>query len=225
MRKPFVNDNSLNKVRHSLRKTPVWVHSSGTPLTRIRKAIYYLSRMAWVPSDARDGGKALLIIVCNLRRYYQLQPTTSVTLIRRYYNPRCVSSEGHYWGWCDQDILKKYRQAGRRGMYPTLGAKDPKAAAKVKRMEIQREIMSFWKKFIIPGGCCTPSELRQAFVHFRGGRDITANMLSRSVKIVIGEEPVRPFGKRLYRGFHIAETLLGCIQDKQERTQQACSAA
>lgn len=186
------------------RKNPIWVSATGRTKTRIAKAKYYLKHKAWVPDTPLDGDKAMLVVCCNLRRYHKLCAETTVSLIREHYNPRCVTVDGSFWGWHDQDIQKKYRQAGMRGMYPTLGVEDPKALAKAAKMELIRQLKAFWKKSIIPGGCCTPAEFRKEFIRFRGGKEVTPNMLSRVIKEITGIEPVRPFGKKIYRGFHIA---------------------
>lgn len=204
------------------RKTPVWVTATGSPKTRIKKAAHYLKRLAWVPTSARDGDRAMLVVVCNLRRYHRLCAATTVTLIREHYNPRCLTSDGTSWAWSEQDILKKYRQAGKRGMYPTLGVSDPKAKARAKKLDLLKQVRAFWKKCMIPGnGVCTPAGVREAFIRYRGGEEVTANMLSRAIKTVTGNEPVRPFGKKVYRGFMIAETQLGLIRDSVKRTQVA----
>lgn len=199
--------------RDTKKKAPLWVPATGSLKTRIDKARHYLKKRAWVPANPREGDKAMLVVVCNLRRYHQLCAATTLALVLDHYNPRCTTSDGCCWGWSEQDILKKYSQAGKRGMYPTLGASDPKAKAKVAKMELHRQITAFWEKHIVPGGCCTPAEIREAFIRFRGGEDVSANMLSRSIKILMGKVPVRPFGKKIYRGFRIAETHLGLIQD------------
>jgi hypothetical protein len=162
----------------------------------------------------------MLVVVCNLRRYHELSAAMTVSLIQEYYNPRCIIAGGHSWGWSSQDILKKYSQAGKRGMYPTLGAKDPKAKVKANKMELHRQVKAFWKKHVVPDGCCTPAEVRDAFIRFRGGEAVTPNMLSRVIKAVTGNEPVRPFGMKIYRGFHIAETHLGFIRDTTQQKQQ-----
>lgn len=199
---------------------PIWVSATGTLKTRIKKAQYYLRRSAWVPTDPKEGDSALLVVACNLRRYHQLCESTSLALIRENYNPRCKTANGASWAWDDQGILKKYRQAGRLGMYPTLGVTDPKAKAKAVRVELHRQVKAFFKKHVVPGGVCTPAEFREAFVRFRGGEDVTPNMLSRVIKALTGREPVRPFGKKFYRGFHIAETHLGLIQDTTQKEEQ-----
>jgi len=191
------------------RKTPVWVKATGTIKTRIKKASFYLSRASWVPQDACDGDKAILIVVTNLRRYFQLCSRTTVSLIVRFYNPRCVTADGRSWAWSEFSIERKYRQAGKRGIYPTLGVRDPKAIRLAKKLEAVRQLRFFWRKFVRPGGRCTPAELRAAFVAFRGGEDITPNMLSRIIRSVTGLRPITPFGMKMYRGVHIAETHLG----------------
>ncbi len=210
---------AVSTYRTTKRKTPVWVPATGTSKTRIKKARFYLKGKAWVPADPRDGDKAMLVVVCNLRRYLELSAAMTVTLIQEHYNPRCITSGGHSWGWSSQDILKKYSQAGKRGMYPTLGVEDPKAKAKVNKMDLHRQFKAFWKKHVNPGGCCTPAEVREAFIRFRGGEAVTANMLSRVIKAVTGNEPVRPFGEKFYRGFHIVETHLGFIRDATKQQQ------
>lgn len=215
-----VSKPAASTYRTTKRKTPVWVPATGTPNTRIKKARFYLKAKAWVPADPREGDKAMLVVVCNLRRYHQLSAAMTLILIQEHYNPRCITRGGHSWGWSSQDILKKYSQAGKRGMYPTLGVEDPKAKVKANKMEIHRQLKAFWKKHVVPGGRCTPAEVRDAFIRFRGGEAITPNMLSRVIKAVTGNEPVRPFGEKFYRGFHIAETDLGFIRDAAEQQQQ-----
>lgn len=195
------------------RKTPVWVPATGSPKTRIKKATHYLKRKAWVPTTPAERDRALMVVVCNLRRFHRLSAATTLTLIREHYNPRCLASSGCPHAWTIQDILRKYRQVGKRGMYPTLGVADPKAKALARKLELHRQIREFWKKFMIPGsGTSTPAQVREAFVRYRGGEDITPNMLSRAIKIVVGIEPVRPFGKKFYRGFQVLETQLGLIK-------------
>jgi hypothetical protein len=43
--------------------------------------------------------------------------------------------------WSIKDILEKYRLAGKRGMYPTLGVSDPRAAKKAERQALHRAVL------------------------------------------------------------------------------------
>lgn len=201
----------------STRKTPVWVPASGRMETRIKKARFYLRKRAWVPGAPREGDKAYLVVLCNLRRYHELTAGVALKLVREHYNPRCVAADGTHWGWDDFSILKKFRQAGGRGMYPTLGVADPKAKRRAARLDLERQVRQFFRKCIAAGGCCAPSEVREAFRMFRRGEPINERSFGKAFTAVTGFRPFRPFGRKLYRGFHLAEPFAGFIREKQTR--------
>ncbi len=186
-------------------KVPVWVPATGTWKTRVKKARYYLQRKAWAPRDTQESDKAMLVILCNLRRYYGLQASLALALVREHYNPRCIDSKGASWAWDDGSILKKYRQAGRRGMYPTLGAADPKAKRRAARLNLEKQVKTFWKKCVRKGDGCTPSQMREAFTQFRGGEPVHPVSFGKAVAAVSGATVERPFGKKLYRGIRLVE--------------------
>lgn len=202
------------------RKAPVWVPASGAWKTRVKKARYYLQRKAWVPIDAEESDKAMLVILCNLRRYYGLQASISLALVREHYNPRCVNRKGVSWAWDDQSILKKYRQAGHRGMYPTLGAADQKAKRKAARLDLEKQVKLFWKKCVREGDGCTPSQAREAFIRFRGGEAVHPVSFGKAVAAVSGLHVGRPFGKKVYRGIRLVEPVTR-LKKKEKLNQVA----
>lgn len=206
-----------NKDRLSIgisKRTPVWVPASGGVNSRIKKAKFYLRHRAWVPESNQQGDKAYLVVLCNLRRYHRLTAETSLVLVREHYNPRCIAADGTMWGWDDASILKKYRQAGGRGMYPALGISDPKAKRRAARLELESQVRLFFRKCIVLDGSCTPAAVREAFQRFRGGEPINERSFGKAFTAVTGIRPSRPFGRRLYRGIHIAEPFAGFIREK-----------
>lgn len=185
---------------------PVWVPATGSFKTRVKKARHYLKYRAWAPTDPAEGGIAVFIAVCNLRRYHSLWAATTLALIREHYNPRCLAKDGSSWALSDAEILEAYRLAGKRGRFPTLGVADPKAKALAARKELYRQLRRFWKRHIRSEGTCSPAELRAAFIRFRGGEDLSLDRFTKAVAKVIGARTVRPFGSsRFYRGFHLKE--------------------
>jgi hypothetical protein len=200
----------------SERKTPIWVTATGTWKTRVKKAKYYLGVAARVPSDAADRSDALFIVVCNLRRYFRLKAPFAAVLFAEHYAPRLVKSSPDIQPWTTQEVLEKYRLAGKRGMYPTLGVSDPRAKRKAARMDLRKEVRAFIRRCVIAGGSCTPKELLAAFITFRGGEAVNDNAFGRAVVAVTGIKSITPFGKRTYRGFHIRETAMGLTKDFDE---------
>ncbi len=185
---------------------PLWVRATGRRKTRIKKARFYLGKAAWAPSTVEDLQKALLVITCNLRLYHQLPIDLSVALVMELFNPRCRDQEGNPNQLTPQEVAAKYQQAGAAGMFPTLGVSDPKAKQKIVVQDLEKEVKKFIKKFTEAGGCCPPSDLREAFIAFRGGVEINPTAFGRAVFAATGIRTSTPFGKRVYRGFHILET-------------------
>lgn len=190
-------------------KKLVWVTATGSWKTRVKKARFYLQNAAWVPQDAAQQSYSLFIVVCNLRRYFRLQGPFTTTLIQEHYTPRLVSKVPGFRPWLDKEILEKYRLAGKRGVYPTLGVSDPRAKKKVEKQALHKAVRSFLKKHVKPGGSCTPQELLAAFKAIHGGVTVNPNAFGRAVVAFTGIKSTTPFGKRTYRGIHLSETAMG----------------
>lgn len=216
-----LHEEAQNTVKRQRRHTPVWVPATGGYKTRLKKARHYLKHSAWIPSDPRERKAAMFVVVCNLRRYHCLWAETALALIRDHYDPRCIAEDGSSWTLTDAELIDLYRQAGRRGKFPSLGVADPKAKVLASRKELFRQLQRFWKRRIRSGGTCTPSDLREAFIRFRGGEDLTLDRFTKAVSVVFGAKTVRPFGSsRFYRGFHLEEP-----SRRSAKTTQAGAAA
>jgi len=187
-------------------KPPIWVTATGSPITRVRKARYYLRMAAWVPTKPEDRSNALLVVMCNLRLYHRLSDPLAVAMALEHYSPRCMDDHGNPLPWTAAEVRTYSRRACARWMYPSLGASDPKAIQKAAVLCLQREVENFLRKRTTAGGCCNPSDLRNAFIAFRAGVDINPTAFGRSVFAVMGIRTSTPFGKRVYRGFQILET-------------------
>lgn len=194
-------------VRLDKKRSPatIWVPSTGKRLTRVKKAISYLRRHAWVPADPMDRERAMLVIACNLRLYHQLPFDLSLSLIRKHYNPRVVGIDLAPCPFTDGEILRYYRWAGLPGMFPTLGVNDPKAKNKVAALAFKKEVRVFLKKCTAPEGSCTPGTLLAAFVAFRGGVSVNAIVFGRAVAEATGIRRSTPFGVPTLKGFHIVD--------------------
>lgn len=201
--------SAISPDTHTPGKTPVWVSATGTWRTRVKKARYYLCQAAWVPASAEGQSKALFIVVCNLRRYFRLQGPFTAILIQEHYMPKLASRVAEFQPWTVADILEKYRLAGKRGMYPTLGVSDPRAKKKAEKIALHKEVRAFIKRHVVPGGSCTPQELLTTFIAYRGGTIVNSNAFGRAVVAITGVKSVTPFGKRTYRGFQLSETAKG----------------
>lgn len=189
-------------------KKPIWVRASGKPKTRIKKAKFYLSGPALVPTMPEERHKAIFIVICNLRLYHQLSVAWSLVLVREHYNPRCVDDEGNEFAFTDEEIRTEYRRAGKAGMYPTLGASDPKAKKKETRGLLRKDIQRFARKYIGEDGSCTPLNVWQAFMIFRGGMEIDRSYFGREFAAVTGIRRKTPFGVPTYLGVHLIEPIV-----------------
>jgi hypothetical protein len=200
-------------------KKPIWVRASGKPKTRIKKARFYLSGPAWVPIMPKERHKAIFIAMCNLRLYHQLSVDLSLVLIREHYNPRCVDVDGNKFQFTDDEIRIEYNRAGKTGMYPTLGAADPKAKRKEARSLLRKDIQRFARKYIGEDGFCTPLSVWQAFMTFRGGVEINRSYFGRELAAVTGIRRKTPFGIPTYLGVHLIEPVVR--QRKSERSENS----
>ena len=187
-------------------KPPIWVRATGKRKTREKKARYYLSKTAWAPHTVEERQIALFVVTCNLRLYHQLPINLSVGMVMVYFSPRCLDKDGNPFPWKQEEVVAKYRMAGVAGLYPTLGVSDPKAKQKVAVRNLVNEVKTFIKRRTAVDGCCSPLDLRNAFIVFRGGVEINPTAFGRAVFAATGIRTATPFGKRVYKGFHILET-------------------
>jgi len=196
-------------------KRPIWVIATGTLITRTKKARFYLQKTAWVPTEAENRQKSLLVIACNLRLYHWLPMNLSIAMVMEHYNPRCKDSSGMPAPWTLEEISAKFQRAGGRKMYPTLGVSDPKAKQMCAVHNLEKEVKRFIRYRTVEGGSCTPLDLRNAFISFRDGVEVNATAFGRAVAAVTGIRTITPFGKRIYRGFHVLERSSG----RQKKTK------
>jgi hypothetical protein len=202
-------------------KPPRSVTATGSRQTRIKKARHYLGKRAWVPTNPADRNNSLLIVMCNLRLYLQLPSELAVVLVLEYYNPRCTDKSGNPSPWTAEEIHTKYTRAGDSGMYPTLGVSDPKATQRTAVENLEKEIKRFLRRRTKTGGCCNPTDLRHAFIAYRGGVDVNATAFGRAVFAAKGIKTATPFGKRVYRGFQILETGSGLTNTTRHMVKAA----
>lgn len=184
---------------------PVWVCATGTYTTRIKMAKHYLRRYAWKSISGMNGHDTLLVVMVNLRLFYRLEDSLALAMVKEYFNSRCVDLHGNPCPWSDAEILHKWNQAGKPGMYSTLGFKNPKAKRKRAMLTLQGEVEEFLSRFTQEGGSSNPTMLRQAFIAFRGGREVNPTAFGRAVSKVKGTRTTTPNGKRLYYGFQLSE--------------------
>lgn len=183
----------------------VWVRATGTYTTRIKMAKHYLRRYAWKSISGMNGHDTLLVVMVNLRLFYRLEDSLALAMVKEYFNSRCVDLHGDPCPWSDAEILHKWNQAGKPGMYPTLGVKNPKAKRKRAMLTLQGEVEEFLGRFTQEGGSSNPTMLRQAFIAFKGGEDVNPTAFGRAVSKVMGIHTTTPNGKRLYYGFQLSE--------------------
>ena len=77
-------------------KPPRSVTATGSRQTRIKKARHYLGKRAWVPTNPADRNNSLLIVMCNLRLYLQLNEAAARrgTVIEAARSIKTASAEG-----------------------------------------------------------------------------------------------------------------------------------
>jgi len=206
-RPPYLQDRPDRPlVKNGRRQQPIWVTATGRFPTRVDKARFYLKHTAWVPTATKDRRTAIKIVACNLRLYHRLPIRLSVEMVLKHFVPRCKSNAGVSITWTPEDVRGALHRADARGMFPTLGVSDPKARQKVIVRDLFIRVKNFIQRHTSEGGHCTPLDLRTAFIAFCGGASVTATAFGRAVASVTGLRTITPFGKRIYRGFHILET-------------------
>jgi len=142
-------------------------------------------------------------------------------MVLEHFVPRWKSNAGASITWTTEEVRGELHRADLKGMYPTLGVSDPKAKQKVIVRDLIVRVKNFMQRRTSEGGQCTPLDLRTAFIAFCGGASVTATAFGRAVTSVTGLRTITPFGKRIYRGFHILETGSGV----SKRTKVAVVAA
>lgn len=190
-------------------KLVVWVAASGSQVTRTKMARNYLRYYAWRSVSGRNGHDALLVAVTNLRLFHRLEQTLALEMIKEHFNPRCLDLLGNPSPWSDAEIIHKWNEAGKPGAYPTLGVRNPKAQAKEARLILEGEVTEFLGNFTQQGGRSNPTELRLAFIAWRGGEDVNETAFGRAVSKATGVRTTRPNGRRVYQGFQLTESGLG----------------
>jgi hypothetical protein len=191
--------------------TLVWVTATGQPSTRLKKAKYYLIHRAWQSVSGCRGHISLLVAVANLRLYFQLSKELSLKLLKDHFNPRCKDLNGCPEPWSDKELEHKWKQAGKPGMFPTLGVKDERAVNKVKAAALRDEVKRFLAEFTVEGGSSSPTLLREAFLVWRGGEDVNGTAFGLAVQRASGVKSTKPGGVRAYHGFSLSSAGLRLI--------------
>lgn len=223
-----INPNSLperglrgRKMKKSPTPSPVWVAATGSFQKRMEKAKYYLRRKAWRSVEGIRGHSALLAAVVNMRLYFQLPRELSIKLLKDHFNPRCVDLNGCPAPWSDKELEHKWKEAGKPGMFPTLGEKDEKAVNKVRATALRDEVKRFLDEFTVPGGVSNPTLLRDAFLVWRGGEEVNATAFGLAVQRASGVKSSTPGGVRGYHGFSLTSAGLRLITNGIPGTSQA----
>ncbi|BDU77793.1 hypothetical protein [Mesoterricola sediminis] len=211
---PKDRESALNKrntrTRPEQKRVEVlWVTASGKPETRLKKAKFYLRGKAWKSISGMNGHGTFLAVMCNLRLYFQLPLSLAMPLVKEHYNPRCIDAHGNPAPWSDKEIEHKFDEAGKPGMFPSLGVSDPKAKAKVAAEALHSQVRTFLGTFTVPGGSCRPAELRCAFIAFRCGEDVSETAFGIAMEAACGIRTRKPGGVRAYVGIHLSEAGLG----------------
>lgn len=191
------------------KKAPIWIPATGSLATRTKMAKNYLRYYAWKSVSGKNGHDALMVVVTNLRLYHLLDQCLALMMVKQHFNPRCIDLQGNPSPWSDAEILHKWNQAGKRGVYPTLGVENPKARRKTATLILEGEVAEFLGQFTQAGGATNPTLLRQAFVAVRGGVDVNATAFGRAMSKVTGTRTTSPNGIRCYQGFRLIEAGLG----------------
>jgi len=204
----------LKVVRRSrrTRDTPtVLVKASGSLKSRIAMAKFYLKRIAWRSVSGFRGHNALLVAAANVRLFHDLPKEIGIRLLKDHFNPKCIDRAGNPAPWSDKEIEHKWNQAGKPGMYSTLGASAPKAVAKVRAVSLQVEVEKFLAAFTVPGGRCNPTLLLDAFLVWRCGEEVNATAFGRAVTKATGIPSSSPGGPRMRIGFSLSSDGLKLI--------------
>ena len=198
------------------KRVPVWVSATGTLATRTKMARAYLRYYAWKSISGKNGHDALLVAVSNLRLFFKLEEGFAIDLLKEHFNPRCVDLQGNPSPWSDAEIRHKWNEAGKPAAYPPLGATNPKAKQKESSIILAGEVTEFLALFTSEGGFSIPTQLREAFIAFRGGENVNETAFGRAVSKVTGIQTTKPNGVRLYRGFQMSEAGLGLTRKVRE---------
>jgi hypothetical protein len=198
------------------KKQVVWVHATGSQVTRTKMARNYLRYYAWRSISGKNGHDALLVVVTNLRLFHRLEQSVALEMIKEHFNPRCQDLQGNPCPWSDAEITHKWNEAGKPGAYPTLGVKHPKARAKEARLMLEAEVAEFLGQVTQQGGATNPTDLRLAFIASRGGEVVNSTAFGRAVSKVTGIQTTTPNGKRMYQGFSLIEAGMGLTRSGVE---------
>jgi len=199
------NVNLLQTKPKKAKKQVVWVASTGSQVTRTKMARNYLRFYAWRSISGKNGHDALLVVVTNLRLFHRLEQSVALEMVKEHFNPRCIDLLGNPCPWSDVEITHKWNEAGKPGVYPTLGEKHPRARAKEARLMLEGEVEEFLGQFTQDGGMTNPTTLRLAFISSRGGEDVNETAFGRAVSKAAGIQTTTPNGKRMYKGFSLTE--------------------
>jgi hypothetical protein len=213
---------AIRRSRRTRQAPSVFVTATVSFETRIVKAKYYLRYQAWRSVSGIRGHSSLLVAASNLRLYFCLPKHICLSLIKEHFNPRCLDSDGKPAPWSDKEIEHKYEQAGKPGMYPTLGEADIKAVCKVRANDLRAEVQKFLMEYTVEGGACNPTMLRDAFLVWRGGVDVTQTAFGLAVSKATGIKSSHHLGHRVYRGFQLSTAGLRLITHGLVET--ACAA-
>lgn len=191
---------------------PVWVPATGTMATRRKMARYYASHAARQSVCHHRAHSALLVLVTNLRLYHGLSWADTLQVIRECYDLRCTTEDGCPYPWSDDEILHKWQEAGKPGMWPTLGASDRRAQAKVRADALVKSVRTFLSSETERGGFCTATDLRLAYIDWRGGENVSAKAFGDAVRRVVGVGTSTSGGGRRYAGFRLRPEPVGDLE-------------
>lgn len=202
---------TLRSSRRRREAPTIVVKATGLFPTRIKKAKFYLRHGAWRSIAGMQGHTALMVATANLRLYFDLPKDIGLSLLKDLFNPRCADIHGNPAPWSDAELEHKWKEAGKPGIYSTLGAADPRAVAKKRSNDLTAEVRAFLVAFTIQEGICNPTILRDAFIVWRGGEEVTQTAFGRAVSAVTGVRSTKPGGVRIYRGFRLSSDGLRLI--------------
>lgn len=195
---------TLKSSRRRREAPTVVVKATGLFPTRIKKAKFYLRHKAWRSISGMQGHTALMVVAANMRLYFDLPKEIGLSLLKDLFNPRCTDIQGNPAPWSDTELEHKWKEAGKPGIYSTLGASDPKAVAKKRSIDLTAEVRAFLAAFTIQEGICNPTILREGFLVWRGGEEVTQTAFGIAVSKATGIKSSCPGGVRIYKGFSLS---------------------
>lgn len=193
---PMVSGSNIPSIRsREVRRKP-FVTATGSPATRLSKALYYLLkaydyRHAW-RHESSEG--SLLKVVCNLRNFHLQDRDSTVRLVTTHFNPRMWrewSPEAVGIAW---DLVE--------GFTPALGLRDPKARDKQRKVALEDEVLHLLA-WVEPGGRTLDKDLLKVFREWNPHLRVTAHAFTRAVGDLLGQQKLRSSGKGYWVGFHL----------------------